>query len=163
VWSSTVKRILREEGIKEDEIKSNIRNGQRKILSRLRTEEWRRGKWKHPKEDTSIEVKIQNLLKKLHIEFFTHYHISEILDSYRADIFIPEQNGIKQKTILECDGCYWHGCPVCKSTHHYLSKKQKERDELRTKQLQEKGYRVIRLWDHEIKNMEINELRNKIW
>ena len=66
-----------------------------------------------PFKDTSIEVKIQNFLSLLHLEFMTHKYISEITHKYRCDIFIPEQEGISQKIIIECDGCYWHGCEFC--------------------------------------------------
>ena len=116
-------------------------------------------------KDTLIEVKIQNFLKELHIEFITHYYLSDKTNNYRCDIFIPEQKGISQKTIIECDGCYWHGCLICDKNKELkdFQLKSIERDELRTKELQEKGFRVIRLWEHEIKVMEVNDLRNKIF
>lgn len=110
-----------------------------------------------PKRDTSIEVKIQNFLSKLHIEYLTHKYISEITHSYHCDIFIPVQEGIKQKTIIECDGCYWHGCPICKLNKPRSLEKQRQNDKFRTKELEEKGFKVIRLWEHEIKN--INQIK----
>lgn len=117
-----------------------------------------------PLEDTTIEIKIQNFLKELGIEHLTHFYISEILHRYRCDIFIPVQNCILQKTVIECDGNYWHG-----NTKFYdkneLNKKQTEqkwRDEIRTKELIEKGFIVIRLWEREIKSMDLNNLKNRI-
>ncbi len=119
-----------------------------------------------PKKDTSIEVKIQNLLSLLHIEFFTHKYMN-IKYGYQCDILIPKQETegviIPQKTIIECDGCFFHACPICKNKEYYWTKKRKKIDKLRTKELQEKGFRVIRLWEHEIKVMELNDLRNKIY
>ncbi|MEK6882820.1 MAG: hypothetical protein AABY22_24570 [Nanoarchaeota archaeon] len=32
----------------------------------------------------------------------------------------------------------------------------------RTKELQEKGYRVIRLWEHEIKRIELNGFKERL-
>ncbi len=115
-----------------------------------------------PLKDTTIEVKIQNFLSKLHIEFFTHKYMSEITHSYQCDILIPVQNGITQKTIIECDGCYWHGCPICKNKIHKNIEEIRKLDKLRTKELIEKEFRVIRLWEHEIKKLDLNKLKQKI-
>ncbi len=119
-----------------------------------------RAKQIFPVKDTSIEIKIQNFLKRLHIEFYTHYYVNQIKSKYQCDILIPTQNRIIQKIIIECDGCYWHGCPICDLKSHKNLKNQKERDKLRTKELQEKGFKVIRLWEHEIKVMELNDMKN---
>ena len=86
-----------------------------------------------PLEDSSIEIKIQNFLKKLHIEFYTHFWVSKIENSYLCDIYIPSL-----KTIIECDGCYWHGCPICKLNSNDRIKEHKKRDKLRTKEIEEK-------------------------
>ena len=119
-----------------------------------------------PKKDTSIEIKIQNLLKQLGIEFFTHQYIKDIKHGYQCDIFIPEQEKegiiINQKTIIECDGDYWH-CNLEKFPNpNEWQLKQIEKDKVRTKELEEKGYRVIRLWENKIKNMQIEDINNKL-
>jgi len=111
-----------------------------------------------PVKNTSIEVKIQNFLKELHIEFYTHCYISEMRNKYQIDIFIPTL-----KIIIECDGCYWHGCPICNLKPYKKLEEQKERDKLRTNELINKGFKVLRLWEHEIKIMELNDLRDKIY
>lgn len=121
-----------------------------------------RSKQIFPLKDSSIEVKIQNFLKILHTEFATHYYISEINNKYRCDIFIPEQEGISQKTIIECDGCYWHGCRICNKQLNKHQKKQIKRDEQRTKDLLNKGYRVIRLLEHDINQIELNNFEKII-
>ena len=66
------------------------------------------------------------------------------------------------KIAVEIDGCYWHGCPICKLNSYKKLGERKQLDSNRTKELQEKGFRVIRLWEHEIKQMEVNDLRDKI-
>lgn len=111
-----------------------------------------------PMNDTKIEVKIQNFLKLLHIEFLTHYYISEITHRYRCDIFIPSI-----KIIIEADGCYWHGCKLCNKNINKFQEEQIKEDEIRTKELQEKGYRVIRLWEHDIKKMELNDFQTGVF
>jgi len=115
-----------------------------------------------PLKDSSIELKIQNFLTKLHIEYFTHKYISEITHSYQCDILIPIQEGINQKTIIEADGCYWHGCPICNLNKNIQIEDRINLDKKRTNELIEKGYRVIRIWGHEIRAMELNDLKNKL-
>jgi very-short-patch-repair endonuclease len=115
----------------------------------------RRAKQIVPKEDTQIEIKIQNYLNQLDIEFFTHHYISEITHAYQCDIFIPVQNKIYQKTIIECDGDYWHGNPFKYPNPNKLQSEQIEEDRIRTEELISLGFRVIRLWEMDIKNLNI--------
>jgi very-short-patch-repair endonuclease len=98
-----------------------------------------------PKKDTKIEVKIQNFLKDLNIEFFTHQYI-KIEHGYQCDIFIPSLN-----FIIECDGNYWHSYPT-----------GTEIDNIRTKELIEKGFKVLRLWEHEINSLSIEQFKTKL-
>lgn len=109
-----------------------------------------------PKKDTSIEIKIQNFLSLLHIEYFAHKYM-KIEHGYQCDIFIPST-----KTIIEVDGCYWHGCSICNLNKNDKTKAQMEKDNLRTKELVQKGYKVIRLWEHDIKKMELNDFHRRL-
>lgn len=110
-----------------------------------------------PKRDSKIEKKVRDFLRNLDIEFLTHHPISKIKYLYQCDIFIPSMN-----LILECDGCYWHGCSICFQNHNTSQKKQIERDRIRTKELIESGYRIIRLWEHEIIGIDREKLNNLI-
>lgn len=103
-----------------------------------------------PVKDTTIEIKMQNMLKSLNIEFATHRYIKEIKHGYQCDIFIPVQNGIAKKTIIECFGEYWHDYPV-----------GREIDKIRCKELREQGWRVLIFWGDEIHAMEEEDLYNK--
>lgn len=98
-----------------------------------------------PKKDTSIEVKIQNFLKELGIDFFTHQYM-KIEHGYQCDILIPSMN-----LVIECDGDYWHKYPVGNDVDHF-----------RTKELIEKGFKVLRLWENEIRVMDVNRFQNKL-
>lgn len=109
--------------------------------------------------NSSIELKIQNFLKQLGVEFYTHFCISEIEHAYNCDIFIPSK-----KLVIECDGDYFHGNPNLFPINK-LNKKQieqKERDSFRNKELVEKGYNLLRIWENEIVNMNINQFNNKL-
>jgi DNA mismatch endonuclease (patch repair protein) len=69
---------------------------------------------------------------------------------------------ISKKTVIECDGCYWHGCPVCNLKKYNGIEERKRIDKKRTKELEKKGFRVIRIWEHEIRAMELNDFKGII-
>lgn len=99
-----------------------------------------------PLKDSKIEIKIQNFLKQLGINFFTHQYIKEIKHAYQCDILIPEWH-----MVIECDGDYWHHYPV-----------GNEIDRVRSLELCERGYKVLRLWENEIKKMDIEQFKEKL-
>ena len=106
----------------------------------------RRAKQIFPIKDTSIEVKIQDFLKELKMEFFTHQIMNKIKHRYQCDILIPSMN-----LVIECDGYYWHKYPI-----------GLEMDHIRTKELIEKGFKVLRLWEFEIKKMNIKDFQFRL-
>lgn len=67
----------------------------------------------------------------------------------------------KAKLAVFLDGCFWHGCPNCyrapKSSRAYWKDKlarNKARDKRVTEELEEKGWRVKRFWECELKDSE---------
>ena len=62
-----------------------------------------------------------------------------------------------QKVAIFVDGCFWHCCPehsnIPKNNREFWKKKlsgNKKRDKLVTKTLKEKGWKVLRIWEHEL-------------
>lgn len=101
-------------------------------------------------KNTSIELRVQNLLKENKIDFETHYSVLG-----HPDIFI------KPNICIFVDGCYWHKCSECGFEESI--RKEKEKDKRITQELQKQGYLVIRIWEHEIKNNQfggLNQLLN---
>lgn len=105
-----------------------------------------RAKQIFPLKDSSIEIKTQNFLKQLNIEFYTHQYMHQIKHSYQCDIIIPSKN-----LIIEVDGNYWHNYPI-----------GREIDRIRTQELLEEGFNVIRLWESEINEMSLVDFKNKL-
>lgn len=105
-----------------------------------------------PKQDTKIELKIQGFLEELQIEYIKHFYMKYIKSHYRCDIFIPSLN-----LVIECDGDWWHGNPSFYDQKELTikQKEQKIRDRLRTDQLKQHGFKVIRLWEDDIKELDI--------
>lgn len=106
----------------------------------------KRSKQVFPIKDTSIEVKIQNFLKELEVEYYTHRYMKEIEHGYQCDIFIPSKN-----LVIECDGMYWHKYPTGRDI-----------DNIRIKELIEKGFKVLRLWENDINSMDIALFTNNL-
>lgn len=93
-----------------------------------------------PLKDTTIELKLQSFLKKLQIEYVPH-KVVNINHRYQCDLFIPSK-----ALIIECDGNYWHNYPNGRDIDH-----------IRTKELQDAGFKVLRLWEHQIKSFSLEE------
>lgn len=97
-----------------------------------------------PVKDSIIEIIVKNFLDELCLKYLQHKYIKEIEHSYQSDFLL-----IDEKIIIECDGIYWHQYPI-----------GREIDHLRTKELIDAGYKVIRLWEHEILKMNITDFIN---
>ena len=76
----------------------------------------------------------------------------------------------KQKLAVFIDGCFWHGCTKHrrkpKSNQKYWTNKighNARRDKLITKELQKKGWSVVRIWEHEMKGQDpIRKVKRKL-
>jgi len=93
----------------------------------------RRLKQDMPTSDTSIEVKIQDILKENGYDFITHQSCCNICV---PDILFPEK-----KIIIQCDGDYWHNFPYGNEKDHYQDKI-----------LKSNGWFVLRFWECIINN-----------
>ena len=90
--------------------------------------------------ETSIELKVSQILNDLDIPFYKQYSI----DKYYADFYLGH------KIIIECDGLYWHSLDL-------TVKRDKKRDDFLTK----KGYKILRLKEDEI-HEEVDFVKEKI-
>jgi DNA mismatch endonuclease, patch repair protein len=93
--------------------------------------------------NTSIEQKIRKELEKRGFiknkDFFQNKGVMNIAN---VDFFFSNY-----KIIIECDGCYYHNCPI----HFPESRKEvRKNDKRKTKLLQEAGFIVYRFWEHDI-------------
>jgi DNA mismatch endonuclease (patch repair protein) len=62
-----------------------------------------------------------------------------------------------QRVLVFVDGCYWHGCPRCyrrpsSHTEYWDAKilKNRARDRKTAAQLKQDGWRVLRIWEHQL-------------
>jgi len=81
----------------------------------------------------------------------------------------PDFVFLRQRVAIFVDGCFWHGCKDhCRipSTNqdYWITKINRniERDIVTTAIFQERHWKVIRIWEHELKRDLIGEVLNKI-
>jgi DNA mismatch endonuclease (patch repair protein) len=125
----------------------NLTKEQRsKTMSRIRS------KW------TAQEKKIHDYLKGNKIKHQMHPNIKGSPDVILKDT----------KTAVFLHGCFWHKCPKCyikpKTNKMYWIPKIEnnvKRDRKNNKILKQDGFKVIRIWEHEIKK-DFKKILNKL-
>lgn len=72
----------------------------------------------------------------------------------------PDFAFLEAQVALFVDGCFWHGCPSCyrrpaSSQEYWDSKVRKnaERDQRNIRALQQVGWIVLRVWEHELSDL----------
>lgn len=101
-------------------------------------------------KDTSIELKVEAELQKRGIIYQKQVPLCKIAI---VDFYLPEY-----RIIIQCDGCYYHNCPI----HHpnaYIG--IHERSTRQDSVLTFNGFNVFRFWEHEI-NKSVEECIDKI-
>ncbi len=102
--------------------------------------------------DTTPEILLRKELFKRGYRYSLRRRFKEL--NFRPDIVM-----VSRKVCIFVDGCFWHGCPRCgripKSNKRYWKPKierNKERDREHNVFLEERGWGVIRVWEHEIRD-----------
>jgi DNA mismatch endonuclease (patch repair protein) len=80
----------------------------------------------------------------------------------------PDFANSKKKIAIFVHGCFWHKCPKCfrqptSRTDYWIPKIERnvQRGKINKKTLQKKGYKVITIWEHDLKNNPLKAL-NKV-
>ena len=75
----------------------------------------------------------------------------------------------RQKVALFVDGCFWHGCPKHgtkpKTNASFWSEKirrNKARDRLVNAALRKSGWKVVRVWEHELRRKNASRLAARL-
>ncbi len=91
------------------------------------------------------------------IQILRSHHISGWRRN-QAVIGKPDFVFPKQKVALFVDGCFWHGCPkhsnMPRNNRPFWKKKlgqNKDRDKFVSRELRKAGWKVVRVWEHELK------------
>jgi DNA mismatch endonuclease, patch repair protein len=110
----------------------------------------------------SKNTKAEEIVRKYLFSKGLRYRKNDKRYPGHPDIVLP-----KYKTVIFVNGCFWHmheGCPKFvlpkSNTEYWLPKltRNKQRDILNIKQLEDQGWRVITIWECELKK-EVRHLR----
>lgn len=98
--------------------------------------------------NTKPELKMQSRLQTAKIKFQTPF----VVENKIYDLYLPDYN-----TIIEIDGCYWHSknIPISQMNKHQLRRWKNDRfkDILAHKH----GYKLLRIWEDEIEQFNIDK------
>lgn len=106
----------------------------------------------HEEKFTTIEQKVAQILDRNKILYEKQFELC----GFYYDFCIPYI-----KTLIECDGDYWHGNPEMYKTFTNIQKHHKQKDILKNYIAQKHGFKLLRFWENEINN-EINNVENEI-
>jgi len=93
----------------------------------------------------NFEQKCYDLLDKLNILYFKQHKV----EKFTVDAYIPDS-----KLVVEFDGDYWHGNPKKYFKFDKIQQKHIIHDQNKNSLLSEKGYKVVRLWESDVKSDE---------
>lgn len=100
--------------------------------------------------DTAPEMAVRSELHRRGLRFRVHTKPEHDFRTKADIVFRPK------KVCVYIDGCFWHSCPehgtIPASNHDFWAKKltrNSERDLENTRILTERGWRVIRCWEHD--------------
>jgi DNA mismatch endonuclease (patch repair protein) len=98
--------------------------------------------------NAATELKLMRLFRKSKIAGWRRNHRLE----GKPDFVFP-----KDRLVVFVDGCFWHGCLVHArlpmSNRDYWQEKllrNKKRDQLVGRMLRKRGWKVLRIWEHEL-------------
>lgn len=109
-------------------------------------------------ENTKLEI---SFWKALRGEGINIRHRKNSPKHYgRPDIVIPSR-----KLVIFLDSCFWHGCQkhlrMPKQNKNYWKKKierNKQRDQEVSHHYKDKGWKIIRIWEHQLKGSQLKIL-----
>lgn len=93
-------------------------------------------------KDTSLEKKIENVLKDLGVKYNKQIVLGPSFN-YKADFVIG-------KIVFEANGDYWHGNPILFPNPNEMQKLAIKKDSIKRAYFEELGYKVYEIWEHDV-------------
>jgi DNA mismatch endonuclease (patch repair protein) len=100
-------------------------------------------------KNSTAEVLLRKELRTLGVRGY-RLHAKDVPG--KPDVVFPAQ-----QLLIFVDECFWHGCPVCyrapRANSEYWKMKverNRKRDEQNATACKEKGWRVLRFWEHAV-------------
>jgi len=124
-------KLVMADKINRDRISKKLKGIKRSSITKQKMREWHINNPNRIFKDTKIELKMEEELKRRNINYEKQFPLCNVAI---VDFFLPEY-----KTIIQCDGDYWHNLL-----------KQKDKDINQDNILKRNDYIIYRFWEHEI-------------
>jgi len=102
------------------------------------------------RENKATEIRLIRIFRKYGI---TGWRRRAVIFG-KPDFFFPAA-----RVVVFVDGCFWHGCPLhgtLPATNRVFwarkLNRNKERDKVVRRELKKLNWRVVRIWQHELRN-----------
>ena len=116
-----------------------------------------------PRKDTKCEMAVRSAVHALGLRYRVHQRPESDLRREADLVFRGD------KVAVFVDGCFWHGCPEHHSppTTHYdwwATKvgRNRARDQETDRLLGERGWQVVRIWEHEDPEQAAQRVRDVV-
>jgi len=110
-------------------------------------------------KDTKAEVKLRKAFWHRGCRYRIHYNLPGT----------PDVVFVRERIAIFVDGCFWHKCPRCykepqSSRKYWLEKidRNVKRDKEQSDYLKANGWKVIRVWEHEISKKNLKMVVDRI-
>lgn len=115
------------------------------------------------RRDTKPEVAVRRMLREMG---FTGYRVDWGEVPGRPDVAF-----VGRKLAIFVMGCFWHRCPECqmsvpkKNVEYWEAKfaRNVERDQRNLEALEAMGWKVLVLWEHQLKKKQLDETRRILY
>jgi DNA mismatch endonuclease (patch repair protein) len=114
--------------------------------------------------ETSLEVAVRSQLHRLGYRFRKNMRIRTGSAGVRPDIVF-----VRERIAVFLDGCFWHSCaehgnsPGTNKVYWDAKlRSNRARDRVVTAELQERGWYVLRIWEHEPIEMIVRHVREAV-
>lgn len=123
----------------------------------------RRRMQRQRQKGTALEIALRKRLHSMGFRFRVDYRPDKSVRC-RGDIVFT-----RRKTVVFVDGCFWHGCPLhgtmpANNADWWKAKlaANAERDRRNTLALNQLGWTVIRIWEHEEIESAVEQIRGSV-
>lgn len=155
--------VLRSARIGNAEV--NVTSGD--VVTDVMKPEQRRRAMQSNRGRTGPERRLASALWRRGLRFFTAVGYKRL--SGRKLLGQPDLIFPSSETIVFMDGCFWHGCDECHDFEASCNERWKkkiarnvERDTRTTEALREQGWRVFRVWEHELSAAEFERTVDRL-
>ena len=107
--------------------------------------------------DTKPEISFRSMLHRSGLRFRKDRYVKFETRGVKVDVVFPTQ-----RVAVFIDGCFWHRCPEhgtmpTRNYEYWLAKfrRNMDRDAANNENLRSIGWRVLRVWEHEVKDIEL--------